>query len=57
MVLGIIFVLIISFMPEGLVPGSVRICRSGYRAMCGRMGVGARGPLGIADEVEPEVQP
>ncbi len=38
MVLGIIFVLIISFMPEGLVPGSVRISRSGYRAICGRMG-------------------
>jgi branched-chain amino acid transport system permease protein len=27
MALGIIFVLIITFMPEGLVPGSVRLCR------------------------------
>jgi branched-chain amino acid transport system permease protein len=25
MVLGIIFILIVSFMPEGLVPGSVRL--------------------------------
>jgi branched-chain amino acid transport system permease protein len=28
MVLGIIFVLIISFMPEGLVPGTARLWRS-----------------------------
>ena len=26
LVLGVIFVVIISFMPEGLVPGSVRLC-------------------------------
>src|SRR4051812_24334788 len=32
MVLGIIFVLIISFMPEGLVPGCVRLARTGFRA-------------------------
>jgi branched-chain amino acid transport system permease protein len=30
LVLGLIFILIISFMPEGLVPGSVRIARSGW---------------------------
>jgi branched-chain amino acid transport system permease protein len=28
LVLGVIFILIISFMPEGLVPGSVRLCRA-----------------------------
>jgi branched-chain amino acid transport system permease protein len=27
LVLGVIFVVIISFMPEGLVPGSVRLAR------------------------------
>ena len=32
MVLGIIFVAIITFMPEGLVPGSVRVWRMGWRA-------------------------
>lgn len=36
MVLGIIFVLIISFMPEGLVPGSVRLWRHGWKAFRGR---------------------
>jgi branched-chain amino acid transport system permease protein len=30
MVLGVIFILIISFMPEGLVPGSVRLARSAW---------------------------
>jgi branched-chain amino acid transport system permease protein len=30
LVLGVIFILIISFMPEGLVPGSVRLARSGW---------------------------
>ena len=29
LVLGVIFILIISFMPEGLVPGSVRLWRAG----------------------------
>jgi branched-chain amino acid transport system permease protein len=33
LVLGVIFVLIISFMPEGLVPGSVRLWRMGWRAL------------------------
>jgi branched-chain amino acid transport system permease protein len=31
LVLGVIFILIISFMPEGLVPGSVRLARSGWQ--------------------------
>jgi branched-chain amino acid transport system permease protein len=31
LVLGVIFILIISFMPEGLVPGSVRLWRAGRR--------------------------
>ena len=30
LVLGVIFILIISFMPEGLVPGSVRLWRAGW---------------------------
>ena len=33
MALGIIFVLIITFMPEGLVPGSARLARLGWRAL------------------------
>jgi len=33
MVLGIIFVLIITFMPEGLVPGSVRLAKLGWHAL------------------------
>jgi branched-chain amino acid transport system permease protein len=37
LVLGVIFVLIISFMPEGLVPGSVRLARMGWQAMKSRM--------------------
>jgi len=32
LVLGVIFVLIITFMPEGLVPGSVRLWKMGWRA-------------------------
>ena len=31
LVLGVIFILIISFMPEGLVPGSVRLWRAGWQ--------------------------
>jgi branched-chain amino acid transport system permease protein len=38
LVLGVIFILIISFMPEGLVPGSVRLWRAGWQ----RMGLGLR---------------
>jgi branched-chain amino acid transport system permease protein len=33
LVLGVIFVAIISFMPEGLVPGSVRLWRMGWQAL------------------------
>ena len=33
LVLGVIFVLIISFMPEGLVPGSVRLWRAGWQRL------------------------
>jgi branched-chain amino acid transport system permease protein len=36
LVLGVIFILIISFMPEGLVPGSVRLWRAGWQAIRGR---------------------
>ena len=38
LVLGVIFVVIISFMPEGLVPGSVRLWRSGWQALRARIG-------------------
>jgi branched-chain amino acid transport system permease protein len=50
MVLGIIFVLIISFMPEGLVPGSVRLCGAAYRAACARIGLTAPGKLDVSEE-------
>ena len=36
LVLGVIFILIISFMPEGLVPGSVRLWRAGWQRVWGR---------------------
>lgn len=36
LVLGVIFVAIITFMPEGLVPGSVRLWKLAWRAMRGR---------------------
>jgi branched-chain amino acid transport system permease protein len=35
LVLGVIFILIISFMPEGLVPGSVRLWRAGWARVWG----------------------
>jgi branched-chain amino acid transport system permease protein len=34
--LGAIFVAIVVFMPEGLVPGAVRLARSGWRAIARR---------------------
>jgi branched-chain amino acid transport system permease protein len=33
LVLGVIFIVIITFMPEGLVPGTSRLCRWGWRTM------------------------
>jgi branched-chain amino acid transport system permease protein len=42
LVLGVIFILIISFMPEGLVPGSVRLWRVGWQTVRG--GAAARAP-------------
>jgi branched-chain amino acid transport system permease protein len=36
LVLGVIFILIISFMPEGLVPGSVRLWRAGRQFVRGK---------------------
>ncbi len=36
LVLGVIFVAIISFMPEGLVPGTVRLTRAGWQVLRGR---------------------
>jgi branched-chain amino acid transport system permease protein len=39
LVLGVIFVAIITFMPEGLVPGSVRLWRMGRQALRGRLNV------------------
>jgi branched-chain amino acid transport system permease protein len=46
LVLGIVFVLIISFMPEGLVPGSVRLWKLGWRAVRDRT---RSGPLKLAE--------
>ena len=46
LVLGLIFVIIISFMPEGLVPGSVRLCKAGWRALRARTKRPAALPLG-----------
>ena len=42
LVLGAIFVAIISFMPEGLVPGSIRLWRLGWRALAARRRAGWR---------------
>jgi len=50
MVLGIIFVLIISFMPEGLVPGTARLWRLGWRALKDR---GKRPPAVLGNVAEP----
>jgi hypothetical protein len=36
-VLGLIFILIISFMPEGLVPGSVRLGRAAWASARARL--------------------
>jgi branched-chain amino acid transport system permease protein len=47
LVLGVIFVLIITFMPEGLVPGSVRLWRWGWQAA--RNG-GSKTPTRAAEE-------
>jgi len=41
LVLGVIFILIISFMPEGLVPGSVRLWRAASQSLRGRGAVPA----------------
>jgi branched-chain amino acid transport system permease protein len=47
LVLGVIFILIISFMPEGLVPGSVRLWRTATQAVKARVnGKGALRPAG-----------
>jgi branched-chain amino acid transport system permease protein len=48
LVLGIIFVAIITFMPEGLVPGTVRFWKLGWRAFRDR-----RAPVALRTVVEP----
>jgi branched-chain amino acid transport system permease protein len=48
LVLGIIFVAIITFMPEGLVPGTVRFWKLGWRAFRDR-----RAPVALRHVVEP----
>jgi branched-chain amino acid transport system permease protein len=45
LVLGVIFVVIISFMPEGLVPGSVRLARWGLNALRARASGSAKQPV------------
>jgi hypothetical protein len=47
--LGAIFVAIVVFMPEGLVPGMARLSRSAWRAMSG-----AKRPLPVT---QPATQP
>ena len=47
LVLGIIFILIISFMPEGLVPGSVRLWRAGWQAVRGKGAAATPAPEGL----------
>jgi len=42
LVLGVIFVLIITFMPEGLVPGTVRLVRWGWQAVRARLNGAAK---------------
>lgn len=37
LVLGVIFVLIITFMPEGLVPGTARLAKQGWRRLRGQV--------------------
>ncbi len=49
LVLGLIFVLIVSFMPDGLIPGTIRIWRYGWRSLRDkidlfRVGGGSRAP-------------
>jgi branched-chain amino acid transport system permease protein len=42
LLLGVIFVLIISFMPDGLIPGTIRFWRLGWQAFRSRVSGGAR---------------
>jgi branched-chain amino acid transport system permease protein len=44
LVLGVIFVLIVSFMPEGLIPGSMRLAQRIRQALRGRSGAPGRSP-------------
>ena len=46
LVLGVIFILIIRCMPEGLVPGSVRLWRVGWQAVRARLNGWAMRPAG-----------
>jgi branched-chain amino acid transport system permease protein len=46
LVLGVIFVAIISFMPEGLVPGTMRLWRLAHQAVRGRQKKSIAHPLG-----------
>jgi branched-chain amino acid transport system permease protein len=46
LILGVVFVAIISFMPEGLVPGSLRLWRAGWQAVRGWFAVPALRALG-----------
>jgi branched-chain amino acid transport system permease protein len=42
LVLGVIFVLIVSFMPEGLIPGSMHLVQRARQALRGRAGASAK---------------
>jgi branched-chain amino acid transport system permease protein len=49
LVLGVIFVAIISFMPEGLVPGTVRLARMGWQAMRRREAAASGKPRAVEE--------
>jgi ABC-type branched-subunit amino acid transport system permease subunit len=46
LVLGVIFVIIITFLPEGLVPGSVRLWRAGWKVVRARSSLAPSRSLG-----------
>jgi branched-chain amino acid transport system permease protein len=52
LVLGIIFVLIVSFMPEGLIPGSIRLAQRMRRALRGGSSPSAKSAISLAAGAE-----
>jgi len=54
LVLGVIFVVIITFMPEGLVPGSVRLVRWAWGKLQAKPGAAAAQPIERSNELPNE---